>query len=240
MFFSIKKNKIIINAFIASSYNHVNELTPVKLSKDFIPAWWKQLPKSSFSLSNIENSYLTVRHCPGIINSFTTGFIIPMWSDFSFTWDNDNYKYQFADGVSLLQLHDDSQAKDFYKNEWKTKLHSPWFFEVEKHEIQILLQYPFWLNPTRPPFVFPSGINETKENKFTSNFFMFFPKQSPGEVLIKHGTPICQFIPLTEKEIIIKTHVIDDSEFNKKQILHHPNINFVNKFFKQCRLNKKI
>lgn len=57
------------------------ELTPIVPAINCIPQWWKNLPKKIQDPRFGEIVPPTVRKCPGFIEYYKLGFMMPMWCD---------------------------------------------------------------------------------------------------------------------------------------------------------------
>lgn len=74
---------------LQENYRPVLEYFPPVPANKMLPEWWKKL-----KLGNLKDTYLAyndnrpskmnVKSCPAIQDLLSTGFIIPMWSDFAF------------------------------------------------------------------------------------------------------------------------------------------------------------
>jgi hypothetical protein len=49
--------------------------------------------------------------------------------------------------------------------------------------------------------------------QFSANVNIFIPNEVPRTFVIPHGRPLVQLVPLTERKIKLKTHLVTDTEF---------------------------
>jgi hypothetical protein len=208
MFFFIKKSKIIVDSFTYNNWAY-KEFT-IKKSNEFYPEWLKNTPKE-FKVG--VKPVPTIRTCEALIQNFKTGLIIPMWSDFAFKSTEDKYEYQFADGKSTLDSHSQQQWGKFADPKIfnQIKLISPYALKT-KEDIFWNYTYPFWNNGIQLNYFLTPGILSFKHQHGTNiNLFV----HAKSNFFIKAGDPIVHLIPLTEKNVEIKNHLIDENEFTK-------------------------
>jgi len=71
----------------------VAETYPVVPARKVIPDWWRKMPHDAANVPNIPDTHAgvvpgTVRRCPGILQLLTTGWVLPLWTDFIVTEAN--------------------------------------------------------------------------------------------------------------------------------------------------------
>jgi hypothetical protein len=230
MFFFIKKSKIIVDSFTCNKWAY--EVFPIKKSNEFYPEWLKNTPKEYVSkIAPIP----TIRSCQALIENFKIGLIIPMWSDFKFKADETGYEYEFADKKSTLSSHDSKQWDKFADPKIfnHIKLHSPYLLKT-KENISWNFTYPFWNNGIQLNYFFTPGIDNYKYQHST-NLSMFI--HSKSDFFIKAGDPIVHLIPLTEKNIEIRNHLIEEKEYIKMHDYLYPS--FIHKYINSVRSKNK-
>jgi len=233
--FLFKKSKIVIDAF---TYSHnIHEFYKIEKSSKFYPDWWKEMESSIDKTDHygITIETPTIKRCDGILEYYRNGFILPSWCDMTFKiHDTGDLVYDYSDKSSMLvQQHSmDSFTADF-NNLKPIKIVSPWILK-EKTGVNFLLSQPFWnhLNMSKYFIVPPGILNFKYQNQLNIN--VLFDKQ-PNQLNVSEGTPLAYIIPLSDKEIVIKTHLIDRQEFNKE----HEKLTFTNKYIGGYKLNKK-
>jgi hypothetical protein len=230
MFFYIKKSKIIVDAFTFDNTTH--EVFPIKKTNEFYPEWLKNTAKE-IKVGIIPKP--TIRTCEALLQNFKTGLIIPMWSDFVFKSTEDKYEYFFADQKSRLESHPSHQWDKFAdpKTFNHIKLISPYLLKT-KENIFWSFTYPFWNNGIQLNYFFPPGILNFKYQHATNiNLFI----HSKSDFFIKAGDPIVHLIPLTEKNIKICNHLIDENEYRKLKNTSYPS--FTNAYINMVRIKTK-
>ena len=58
---------------------------------------------------------------------------------------------------------------------------------------------------------------------------MFIKTSTEGDILIKAGTPMAHVIPMTDKKVEIRTHLVEEYEYKK---MLQPSIFFINNYKK--------
>jgi hypothetical protein len=224
MIFKFLNKPITIRAFINESQIHCNELYPIAPSSKFIPEWWKKLPKSSFDFNSFDTKN-TTKSCLGIIGTFQTGYILPIWTDVAFQTSNDGqWRARVADGNTRIDPHDPQQILNFYENHYFFKIRSPWILGSSS-DIKYSFNFPFYCHSEPAKFIvpygiipnnipIPKGIKSNVKYITTTNIFLLV-KAGYNEILINAGLPLLHIIPLTDKPINFKTEVLTDNEYKK-------------------------
>jgi hypothetical protein len=217
MLFFFKKKKLVIDAFCSKSFGHAYDYAPIDYAHNFYPDWWKNLPKievapEKFGAKDINN--LNMRLCGGIVDHYKRGFILPMWTDFYAKSDSTNtYSYQFSDSKSSCAFHPISQRKGFYEDHTNMKIISPWLLESEK-DVYFTVMPAIWNHTTNPGYILPIGtLNFYNQKALNINFFI----KPPKEILIPFRQPVLHIMPLTDREIVIKNHLISDDDWHRKR-----------------------
>jgi hypothetical protein len=208
MFFFIKKSKIIVDIFTSDFMIH--KAFPIKKINEFYPQWLKNTAKEyKVGIAPMP----TIRTCEALLQNFKTGLIIPMWSDFTFKSTEDKFEYKFANRTSKAESHSSSQWDKFADPKIfnHLKLESPYLLKT-KENIFWNFTYPFWNNGIQINYFLTPGIINYKYQHNT-HINMFF--HSKSEFSIEANSPLVHLIPLTERDIIIKNHLIDENELNK-------------------------
>jgi len=235
MLFFFKKKKLVIDAFCSKKFSHALEYAPIDYAHEFYPDWWKNLPKTEldpekFGFKDINN--LNMRLCGGIIDHYKRGLIMPMWSDLSIRTESLNsYRYQFSDDISQCAFHPAIQRKGFYEDHINVKLLSPWLLESEKN-INFTVLPAMWNNTTEPNYQIAIGtLNFFHQKAMNINLFI----KQPKEILIPFGQPLIHIMPLTDREIVIKKHLIGDEDWYHKSSAR---VSFYGTYFKTKKIRE--
>ncbi|CAB5221978.1 hypothetical protein UFOVP242_192 [uncultured Caudovirales phage] len=214
MLFFFKEKPVEFTGFVTERFQFANTLNPVVPASKIAPKWWRNVPQSSYNWENMHPD-VTVRSCMGIVNTFKTGYIMPLWCDLAINFNETGIKYNFADNASRIDFHGDKQAPGWYTDYVIMKIVSPWLFHIS-HDIKVLYSYPWYHFAEPSPYYQPYGINDNIQGIFESHQFMLLKKEQK-QVMLNAGMPLAHIIPLTERRIKFKTEVISEQEYEKKR-----------------------
>jgi len=200
-----KRSKIYIDCFTWNK--EIAELFPVLHAKESLPDFWKTLP-TTVPLAGPGRG--TMKTCPGVSELYKTGLILQSWSDLYVDIDNNSLKW---DPQPAAESHNVAQFNNYFKHYYHLKFVSPWKF-IEKTGVKFLYTNLFWHDETFKPMVV-NGMIEYKYQHTTSCNMMIPKNMYPKSTIIPAGKPLCQIIPLSEKEVNFKMHVLSSDEFNK-------------------------
>jgi len=217
MFF-FRRSKVVVDCFI--NLPPVYELFKIDHAHRFVPQGWKSLPlynemkPNTNPASKITIPVSTIKRCVGLTNLFTTGFILPSWTDVNIEMMADG-RFNIYDPMNVQKAdpHPDWMWwSELYKGYSHLKLYSPWLIR-EKSGINFSWQQCDWHNTERlSNFHVLSGVIDYKAQHNTHvNVFM----KKNSSVKIQAGEPLAQMIPLTDKDVELRNHLIDDTEYNK-------------------------
>lgn len=191
-------------------YSHAS----IAPSSKCLPSWFKSLPKTGkYDMPNMKG-------CPGFIDLYKSGFILPMWSDLKITLggeDTTEYSWQYADTTSEAHVHPEEQRGSFAppKEFAHLKLQSPWAFECDT-DIKWLFIQNAWGMENLPEVIIPPGAVSYYYQLATNVNMLIRKKKEASEVVIPYLTPLVHIVPLTEKEVIFETHLISQEELGEK------------------------
>lgn len=186
------------------------ELFPIRDAEDVTPSWFKAVPTSTKSPSG--STVATVRTCPGMVELFKEGMIIPSWCDLYLDWSRGSlYNEPEQMGISHpdWQWNQSSAFKDFYH----LKIASPWKFK-EKTGSKFMMTNAWWNKPGVKHFV-PNGLIEFR-HQHSTNINLWLPKSGfPQSYTITAGDPLCQIINLDGKKIKFHMHFMDKTKIDQ-------------------------
>jgi hypothetical protein len=217
--FWFKRKEIVVDCFI--THPTIEKYYPIQNANNFFPDGWKKMPKSrSVKIyqekdpnSNIEVELSTIKKCVGLLNLFSSGFIIPAWCDFGIEIDELG-KHRYHSPFDLvIDQHPSWQVWDkFYDGYAHAKIGSPWILH-EKSGVKFSWHQCDWHYTEKiDKFKILSGIIDYKYQHQT-NVNMFIKKNTIID--FKAGQPLVHCIPLSEHEVKIKTHLVDINEMLK-------------------------
>jgi len=235
-----------LDTFISSSF--IYESTPIIPSFKACPQWWLDLPSSlkknfdhdqipdqSLGLNpyTVVNNVNSIKNCFGFIEFYKKGAVIENWTDLSVKTGPAGYKY-FSSNAEAHE-HPATQYGEGFKNYFHMKLMNPWLFS-EKTGVKFLLIPATWSLEDYNMVIPPGILDFTITN--ISHINMFLPKRS-DEFLLEIGHPLVHLIPLSEKKLKIKNHLVNQQEHDK--IRNQTTISFFGwrKKLELLRRNKK-
>lgn len=236
--FSIIVKPSVYNLDCFTTRPDVMEYAPVQKSSAFLPQWFKDLPTQ---VPDIENLYIggTMRGCVGFLNQMKLGLVMPLWSDLLLEigkQGSTSYRWRFSDMQSSADVHGQYERGSFLpeENYQHFKLVSPWVFKMTQDINWQCLQFP-WQSQKPEEYVAVSGIIDFKYQHGT-NINLIFPRGDEDKVVhMKHGTPLYQFVPITEHKVKHKLHLIDEQEMFKLKSMSNCTT-FVRKYFNNRKL----
>lgn len=218
MLFKFKEKKVIVNAFLPEDCQYIKDHADIQPAHKFLPQWWKDLPVSTYDSDKMEINN-TMRSCQGFLEHFKHGFIIPMWSDLNFKVTEGGWRYQYSDTNSKLDVHDSYQAGKMFENHLLVKIHSPWLFFSEQG---IYFDYIpcYWNDPINTQFSQPPGTLDFYYQNSTHIFFV--TSKEPKNIFIEYKRPMIHYVPLTTREVEVRSEVLSLSEYTKLQSKSYP------------------
>jgi hypothetical protein len=235
MFF-FKSKKIVVDAFTFDPTTH--KLFPIRPAVYSIPEWWKQLPstidkKVSERLS-IKSG--TMKNCDGFKSLYKAGFMLSMWSDLVINVEegagNNVFDVAFANrllssiGSRDIVAHDAEQYGHNFPELFQTKVLSPWLMKQDS-DLKWLWLEPTWnlIENNVDVKILPGIIDFKYQHQLNINILL---KKSGTLFESIAGEPIAQLIPLTDKEVIIKNHLISKEEWASISNTANPQFKFFN------------
>jgi hypothetical protein len=222
MLFKFNKKKIVIDAFTSSHLAF--ESCKITRSAALIPDWFKRLKKPSMiELARDPDCVQTMKMCPGFSGLYSKGFIIPLWTDvfvcmsaYDGNPENSQVSLRFSDGVGRADFHLPAQFEGFLTpyGQQQVKIKPPWLLKTTSKVKFIMTGCP-WNYPKGVPFTVLPGELEFRLNRSCHvNAYLSY-KDTDQEIMLDFGSPLAQVIPLSERDIEIRSHLISDAEFNQ-------------------------
>jgi len=243
MFSILKKNWV--DLFCYTDNKTICDYFPIASARQFIPDWWKEIPNDLVhpghenEIKSLSNKANTMKRCPGIIEYYKKGFMLPLWCDLEFIVDKGDVSISIAHliGEKGYESHLSVQKGRFLSEDvWKhVKLVSPWQFESSE-KIDFLYLQPHWnLNNLNKNILIPNGLIDFFF-QYATEIQMFVNREYDGVVSITAGTPMIHFVPLTDKKI--KLHVLHDRK-KHADLDDISKISFVSDYYRKVKEYKK-
>jgi hypothetical protein len=238
MFFWFKSKTIYIDCFTTNRAAY--DLYKINHSMIFTPEWWKSMTgKRTKDSGMLTIEMPTIKRCAGLIDQYKKGFILPLWSDLMIKSNEQGYFYQFADFISGAKEHEKEQYSPAFQQYHHIQLRSPWAIK-EKSGINFM-SLPCvwsWLDFTNYIHGLQGMVNFKYQHGSHANLLI---DKGPEQVItIEAGTPILQFIPLSENPIKINYHHLSDQEFLLKFALNNSHPKFSGNYFEKKRILQSI
>ena len=200
-----RPSKIYVDCF--TDVEELPKLFPIQHASERMPTFWKNLATTVPHLGPFRG---TMKTCPGVSSLYRTGFIIQSWSDYWLSVDNNQFDWQ---PQQAAESHNPSQWGDAFKNHYHLKLVSPWRIR-EKTGVKFMFTNTLWHDEEFKPKIL-NGIVDYKY-QHTTSINMLVPKNMfPKSQIIPAGKELAHVVPLSDKDVVIKMHVVDGQELNK-------------------------
>ena len=210
MLFFFKKKEIVLDCF--TTVPHVYEYAKIDKAIKYIPEWWKNTPKT------LTNNIPTIKNCVGLRDFYKKGIVIPSWFEMDLTLfrDNPDTWFEWAASNNDVNTSESHQPEMFSSFAGKTgkniKITSPWMLKT-KEEIYFTWTEPTWNHRSliTKISVLPAVINFKYQHASSINLFVELTNEEQ-KFTIPALTPLVIMHPLTERNIVINTHLIDEKE----------------------------
>jgi hypothetical protein len=226
--FFFKKKDVVLDCF--TFVPHAYDYAKIDSALNHLPDWFKKTPKiGKDENGNDEPKNATIKSCVGLIDLYKKGIVIPSWFEIdikinpnsnkeetAFTWEASN------SFLSTSNSHNPRQFQGFAKEHGgNLKLSTPWAFKT-KEEIFFTWTQPTWHyrdflgSLTNMP-----AVVEFKYNHGTEINYFYENKEHTQEINIPPLTPLVMLHPMTERNVIIKNHLVPKEEFDRLHGSHN-------------------
>lgn len=217
--FWIKKSEVTVDCFTNNPMVYHNY--KIDRASKFFPEEIKQMPnyvqlkKNADRESTLMDDIPTIRLCTGIKDLFTTGFIIPSWSEFKIEITKSG-QISYVDKISainnteLLQHHNRIQyGSGIYFDRVHVKLLAPWYL-TEKSGVKFTWNMCDWHRTDNANDIrILSGMLDFKyQHQVNINAFI----RREATISYDAGDPLVHMIPVTDKKVNLKYHLVDDNK----------------------------
>ncbi len=232
--FLFKRKKIHLDVF--TDRPGVFQLFPIDYSTRFFPEWWKKLPKEYYQETN-NRLASTMKRCEGFTDYYKNSVSIPLWTDLmlNIRSEFDAVNCEFSDSNTIMNTHDYRQMQGLMidKKFKHVKIISPWLFKT-KEDIVWSWSQPIWnFDDPFSIIVPPAGINF--KYQLSTHINMFVNMEHDKVMMLPCGIPIVNLMPMTEKDVVLHTHLIDSQEYFAMNDISYP-ASFTNKYRNMKRI----
>lgn len=211
----------------------VFQYAPIVRGTKLMPSWWKKLEE--------QESYSTMRQCVGMTSLYSKSFIIPLWCDAHFWFDEFGVlNWQFYDYKTQTKVHAYDQRKGWLdeNNFAHAKIESPWVLKCSE-PINFLWKSVEWEKTDFSKYLILSGCVEFL-HQTTSNINLMFKKQDTSErIIFKLKQPMVHLIPMTERKVHLRVHLVSSEELFKLRAIMPPVCKDRYKILKEHAQNEK-
>lgn len=223
--FWFKRKKVVVDVLTYSAALY--ERYRIVKANEFIPDWWKKIkPLEREYQPGLFHESQTMKGCMGFIDLYKKGFIVPLWNDLILqTKEDGSYSYQFAkEGVLGSHGNDQHQNMD-WNGYFNIKIEFPCIL-YSKSDIQYHYGPATWnYGSMLGKFVGLNGVIDFKYNN-SINYNTFFPLKAE-RYEFKAGMPLTHLIPLTEKNVEFKYHLLTETEYVERSKHFNSGSNFM-------------
>lgn len=206
MFF-IRKSVITLDCFTASS-SAMRFAQPSKAGK-FVPKWWKDL-KDGVEVNS------TMKNCVGFTHLYASSIALPFWCDMDIGVTQTGVNWMFYDNETHAEVHPPAQRGAYLPHTefQQLKVVSPWFFR-DVSGVNFYVAGSPW-NMSNPfEYLIPPGVVNFKHQFSTNLNLLFKREQQPKNYKMNLGDVGLLFLPMTEKKVVIKTHLVSETEIKR-------------------------
>ena len=207
-----KNNTIIVDIY--TDRTEMFEAYQPMLARKFIPDWWKSLPqyREEDAPGYQQMPQATFKGCPAINDILKTGIIFPSWCELHAKVDMGGNKNIHIDPDHIqVSQHDERDFTQHKPEMAHLKVTSPWAI-VEKTGVKFMWMKPEWHQQKPLEYWTVPGIIDFKY-QHSSLRNMFIPYNTKLQIDV--GTPWLQLIPLSEKPVEVKCHLISTAKLDQ-------------------------
>jgi hypothetical protein len=226
-----KKNKYDIE-FISDTegLSTIKDANPGP-SKDFIPKWWKEVQLTRSNISFQEVGAGNVKNCPSFPDYFSSGYIIPAWSDMLLSFDpiTELAKSEISNPEFTVTIHGNNQYLDNVnhvflgqKSYVVFKLICPW--KIVTKPGYSVYQLPTIYHFNEDFSVLPGVIDTDIHHNANLQLIIHTNKK---DIFIPRGTPLAQFIPFKRKTTKFD---VRDANYEDSKMFKNLELKYTTKF----------
>jgi len=185
------------------------DVAPVIKANEYMPKWVKSAREDYKAVAKKDLGGSHIMQCPGIFDLANYGYIVPMWHDVIVKTNGDGQTFQWAaprleeleiDGIkSPVDVHGGDITKYMPKRHYSLKgvikFNTPWRIIAPKNVkfLMIPIAYNDVSTYDASIGILDPGLSNEVNIQVNWNVLN-------DEARIRAGQPLCQLIPITEKE----------------------------------------
>ena len=154
----------------------------------------------------------TIKRCIGFLDLYKNSFTLPLWSDVCVNVTEHGLAWKFADGESLITIHNPIQYGNNFSDLRHIKIMCPWILH-EKTGCNFVYMQSTWSmldSKLKNLIMLPAVTNFKHQHVLHVNTFL--PSKTES-YFAKLGTPLVHLIPMTDNEVEFKSHHISGDEY---------------------------
>lgn len=232
----VKREKVVIDFFcegVDDSSHRAYQIAKPDFAVKYLPDWFKQTPKvlDTYQIGAISEpvkcrhtgkpaTSRTIKTCPGLIDLYKQSIAVPSWFLLEVDLDHEQMttRTPFSEDV-VWDNHPNIQFEK-YVNEghaYNIKVSTPWVMQ-SKPNIKVMFVEPTWDSYYRHHHmrVLPGVMDLKYANQVKINYLMDIPHDD--EIFTTRWDildPLVHMVPLTDKQIEIRHHLVDSSTLSK-------------------------
>jgi hypothetical protein len=210
-----KKKDIVLDCYtyVPWVYDHAK----INYGNKYMPQWWKDTP------SRTKNGDDTIRVCQGLIDYYKSGIVIPSWFEIDFhikskyntkenayTWEASN------PAVNTDGSHSSDQWGLYSEDNGNNlKFDSPWIFKTQEL-VQFTWTQPTWsMRDKVDQITVLPAVVDYKYQHWTNINWLVLNRDEPKDINIPSLTPMVIMHPMTDRNVIIKNHLISKEQWSR-------------------------
>lgn len=195
---------------------HAKELVPIVPASKTLPKWWRSLPAAQveFKAGQDPREQVNMRSCAGFVDFYKKGVVLESWADFNLTVQDGKLGAFYSSGEPVA-AHNRTQRGRGFNNYCHAKLPSPWHFK-EKSGVQFLFMGAEWALEDFAFRVMPGVVSF--DLNYSTNVNLLIPTSAPDQT-IRMGQALAHIIPLSEKNLEFKTHLVTMEEYDRDLLM---------------------
>jgi hypothetical protein len=205
------------------------EQFPPRPAAQFVPEWWRKTPLQAPAELRKHptlclRSELTIKGCPGVQDYLSSGYILPLWSDYVVTVNERGFSWDTPD-ERIIETFDpvqwDTCPRPEGESQWVLKLRSPWCIVTPPGWSTLLL--PTWFHRDERFSIMPGVVDTDRHSPIIVVMTWRCPVGEPQ--LLRAGSPLVQLVPFPRQRHQDHRIVLDAERSSVLQAFTNEQIN---------------